>query len=448
MYRQLFAWVVTFNLVALILAATGAWPWAFHHRVQFALANTLISVLARNEVGLQLHSCSQINAHWRHSFLTHSHPCIQVFLRVLYTFMVKTVTLGTKHGLGTLWAPVFVRNLITAFLLHVGGVHSGAGVGSLMWLVYGSVYMIISYAAYNIWIVLLGYALLVTVFLTVVSATPFLRFHYHNVFEHLHRYAGWSSLLVMAIFIILLQGGKTYQWHKFVASYWLWVTIVTVLLVALPWACVSRVPVMHEVPESNRITLLKFPGYIEPGFYGRISHKRLSEWHVFGCFGESVSQPHHFMICSAVGDFTKDLAKHPPSHLYTRLIKFPGFSYCHRMYGRGIAICTGAAIGVFISLFSNEGLTNFDLIWVGSKFQDTYGSTVLSLLRKGCPGDRLTLYDTSLHGRPNLVSLACAAYYDKQAEAVFCVSNRMGTLDLVHGCRRVGVPAFGPIWDA
>ena len=92
-----------------------------------------------------------------------------------------------------------------------GGVHSGAGVGSLMGLVYGSVYMIISYAAYSIWIVLSGYALLVTVFLAVISATPFLRFHYHNVFEHLHRYAGWSSLLVTVIFIILLQGGKTFS---------------------------------------------------------------------------------------------------------------------------------------------------------------------------------------------------------------------------------------------
>jgi len=61
----------------------------------------------------------------------------------------------------------------------------------------------------------------------------------------------------------------------------------------------------------------------------------------------------------------------PPVALYTRTIKFPGFSYCHRMYSGGVAICTGAAIGVFISLFSNKGLTNFSLIWVGSKFEAT-----------------------------------------------------------------------------
>lgn len=50
-YRQLFAWILAFNLAVAIVAATQAWPWAHTHRVQFAVANTLISVLARNEVG-------------------------------------------------------------------------------------------------------------------------------------------------------------------------------------------------------------------------------------------------------------------------------------------------------------------------------------------------------------------------------------------------------------
>ena len=49
-YRQLFAWIVGFNLAVAIVAATGTWSWAHTHRVQFAVANTLICVLARNEV--------------------------------------------------------------------------------------------------------------------------------------------------------------------------------------------------------------------------------------------------------------------------------------------------------------------------------------------------------------------------------------------------------------
>lgn len=50
LYRQLFAWIVAFNLTAAVLAAAGTWDWAHRHRVQFAVANTLITVTARNEV--------------------------------------------------------------------------------------------------------------------------------------------------------------------------------------------------------------------------------------------------------------------------------------------------------------------------------------------------------------------------------------------------------------
>ena len=50
LYRQLFAWIVAFNLITLVLAATGKWEWANRHRVQFAVTNTLITSLTRNEV--------------------------------------------------------------------------------------------------------------------------------------------------------------------------------------------------------------------------------------------------------------------------------------------------------------------------------------------------------------------------------------------------------------
>ena len=373
---------------------------------------------------------------------------LQVFMRILYTVLVKVVTAGTKDGLGTVWAPTFLRNLITNFLLHSGGVHSGCGIGSLIWLIYAAVYLATDHILFTVWVKIFGYALMALISLSCLTAIPSLRFKYHNLFEHGHRYIGWLSLVVMMVFIILLYGGPYYNWRDFLGSYWLWLSLITVVLVALPWCCVARVPVIAEIPASKRITLLKFSGYVRTGLYGRISRGPLSEWHVFGCFSQDPLQGSHYMICSAVGDFTKALAERPPEYLYTRLIKFPGFSYCHRMYHSGVAICTGAAIGVFISLFSNQGLTNFSLIWVGSKFEATYGQCVVDMLRRGCPPDKLTLYDTSVNGRPNLVDLAADAYHKQKAEVVFCVSNLIGTRSIVHGCRQQGIPAFGPVWDA
>lgn len=50
LYRQLFAWIVVANLTVAILAAAGACDWASKRRVQFAVANTLVTLLTRNEV--------------------------------------------------------------------------------------------------------------------------------------------------------------------------------------------------------------------------------------------------------------------------------------------------------------------------------------------------------------------------------------------------------------
>ena len=73
---------------------------------------------------------------------------------------------------------------------------------------------------------------------------------------------------------------------------------------------------------------------------------------------------------------------------------------------------------------------------------------VMEILRNNCPPDKLTLYDTAVHGRPDLVELAATAYQEQEAEVVFCVSNLEGTKAIVRGCRSRGIPAFGPIWDA
>lgn len=188
--------------------------------------------------------------------------------------------MGTPEGLGTLWAPRCLRNLLTNFLLHIGGIHSGCGISSLIWLIYSAVYLAADHFLFTVWVKIFGYALMSLVVLSCVSATPVLRFKYHNLFEHTHRYLGWSSLAVMLVFIILLYGGPTYNWRSFLGTYWLWLTVAAIVLVALPWCCVAPVTVVAEIPASKRITLLKFPGYVRTGLYGRISRHFLSEWHV------------------------------------------------------------------------------------------------------------------------------------------------------------------------
>jgi hypothetical protein len=58
------------------------------------------------------------------------------------------------------------------------------------------------------------------------------------------------------------------------------------------------------------------------------------------------------------------------------------------------------------------------------------------------------VWDTSERGKPDLLRLARRAYEEFDAEAVFVVSNQATTRRLVHGLDRLGIPAFGPIWDS
>ena len=58
------------------------------------------------------------------------------------------------------------------------------------------------------------------------------------------------------------------------------------------------------------------------------------------------------------------------------------------------------------------------------------------------------IWDTTKHGKPDLLELALTSYAEFHAEAVFIVSNKSTTRRLVHDLELRGIPAFGPIWDS
>jgi hypothetical protein len=56
--------------------------------------------------------------------------------------------------------------------------------------------------------------------------------------------------------------------------------------------------------------------------------------------------------------------------------------------------------------------------------------------------------DTHIEGRKDLVVIAYTLYMEEGAEAVFCVSNKALTRNVVYELGSRGVPTFGPIWDS
>ena len=71
LYRQLCVVIVCANLVLIVVASAGGCEWASRRRVQFAVANTLVTVLTRNEV----RPCKSACPRWYLLFVLRNHLC-------------------------------------------------------------------------------------------------------------------------------------------------------------------------------------------------------------------------------------------------------------------------------------------------------------------------------------------------------------------------------------
>ena len=76
----------------------------------------------------------------------------------------------------------------------------------------------------------------------------------------------------------------------------------------------------------------------------------------------------------------------------------------------------------------------------------TYGDALVDEVLAAHPD--AVIWDTTERGKPDLLRVAHDVCRDFAAEAAQVVSNKAATWRLVHGLERLGVPAFGPIWDS
>lgn len=417
-YRRLCVAALAFNLALMLCAALGRFSTGSTHAVLFAVGNILVAVLFRNEV----------------------------FLFGLYWC--------TVNGCLFFHMPLRVRKCATDLLLHIGGLHSGCGVSSLMWLgltmahLQQHLHLKITTAT----VVSIGWVVMGLLLLTCLAAFPVLRWFLHNVFERTHRFAGWSALALLWVFVILADAYDPltgeYDPHQVVNKSELWIILVITLLIIAPWLSVRRVPVKAITPSKSN-TVLEISGGIADGMLGRISRQPLLEWHAFGIMSAGPASNSHSMLIVARGDFTCGLVTDPPSFLWVRCFRFAGLPFCVRMYKSVVAVATGAGIGVVLSSMVqlDPNAIHFHFIWVAKDIPATYGNEVLSLVALIAP-QNLTVIDTAAEARPDLANLVCMKAKSMSAEAVFITSNPKVTHQVQRQCMHEGIAAFGPIWDS
>ncbi|XP_022714586.1 uncharacterized protein LOC111274236 [Durio zibethinus] len=166
-YKRLFVVCLTLNIIGLGLAATGHFPYARNRAALFSIANILALTLCRSEA----------------------------FLRVVFWLAVKV--------LGRSWVPFPIKTATTYLLQSLGGMHSSCGISSVAWLIYALVLTLNDRENTSPEIIGVASTSLSLLCLSCLAAFPLVRHLHHNVFERIHRFAGWTALGLLWAFIIL-----------------------------------------------------------------------------------------------------------------------------------------------------------------------------------------------------------------------------------------------------
>lgn len=145
------------------------------------------------------------------------HSIVTAILLWLYFAGALRVTAGTLAIIELLVGVVF-RNEIVISLLHlgiallpigrwfcnrmlhcIGGIHTSAAVNVIMWL-----FIYLAKEARTPSTLVVGSILLFLVITVSCTALPVIRTKYHNHFEFVHRFIGWTALGVLIILVVLL----------------------------------------------------------------------------------------------------------------------------------------------------------------------------------------------------------------------------------------------------
>ncbi|TFK44880.1 hypothetical protein BDQ12DRAFT_40544 [Crucibulum laeve] len=413
-YRKFYMTVMLLNLIGIAFAISGKWTYPRRYTGAFVLGNLLTAILMRNEL----------------------------FGRFLYLVIN---TLFAK------WTPLKFRLGCTSVLQHLGGIHSGCAVSGFLWLLFRVASIFIDHKANHDSVLVMGVITNLIVGVSIISAFPWVRNTHHNVFERHHRFMGWLGLLSTWIFVVLGDSYNldTHTWDpdglRILKQQDFWFAFGMTVFVLIPWFTIREVKVDVEIP-SPKVVILRFERGMQQGLLARISRSSIMEYHAFGIISEGKHAKEHYLICGVQGDFTRGLVENPPTHVWTRQLKFAGVSNTSTLYKRGIRICTGTGLGAALSTCLQS--PDWYLIWIGSDQEKTFGPTISSLIHRHLGPERVTLWDSRKRGgRPDTMKLIKEAYLSWGAEVVFITSNFQGNKEMMEGCKAAGIPAFGTLWD-
>ncbi|KUL26238.1 hypothetical protein [Streptomyces regalis] len=385
-YNRLAALVLTANLTFLW---TG-WPLSTPTLGHAALANLALAVLVRQQYVINL-------------------------LFRLATWAPTTWPLKVRWTLGKVY--------------HFGGLHVGGALAGTAW------FLALAFMTTDPALLAVSWTLITLLAIVIGTALPPFRSRHHDHFEKIHRFGGWTALILFWAHTLLSSSGPVA----------LMVLALVTFSVALPWLRLRKVDVRLERP-SRHVVLARFDHGETPfaGSSTAISRSPLKEWHSFANV-PAPGEPGFRLTISRAGDWTGAFIDDLPARVWVKGITTAGVANIETLFKKVVYVATGSGIGPCLPhLLAAEVPSR--LVWATRDPRTTYGDALVDEILAVQPNAQV--WDTSRHGKPDMVRLAYEAYRDFGAEAVICISNKKLTWQVVHGLERRGIPAYGAIWDS
>ncbi|KAF7365226.1 putative three-domain protein adenylation-thiolation-dehydrogenase [Mycena venus] len=412
LYRRLFGIVFVTNVtIAIVLLSRGA---NTQHLGLITLANLFVAILIRQEY------------------------VVNVFFNVFC-------------AVPTSWSLSIRR--VCARVYHIGGLHSGCAISGVIWLAllcaqatkeaaeggdvsHASVATV--FVSYSIFLLLVGIA---------IFAHPSLRSKRHDSFECVHRYFGWSSIILVWVQAVALTNdyrGEQSLFYDLVTSGPFWMLVIMTGSIILPWLQLKEVPVRSEVLSKHAVRLYFTYCTPKPGSFVRLATHPLKDWHGFATIPVP-NEKGFSLVISKAGDWTTARIMEPPSTIWVRGTPCFGVLRIVPLFQRVVLVATGSGIGPCAPcLFAQR--VPIRLLWTSPDVRETFGDTLVSQILDASPD--AVIYDTRKHGKPDMVKLTLRLVAEFKAEAVCIISNQKLTQKVVYGMMSRGIPAFGAIWDS
>ena len=177
------------------------------------------------------------------------------------------------------WVPLVFRARL-ARIFHYGGIHSGCGTAATMWFFLQTILVTVAFpknpTPMALADLITSWFLILLLFVILLSAYPSFRKGHHDKFEMLHRFSGWSALIIFwtHLFLVAVQeqatdtrASKPNFAVRFFSTPSFWFLLISTSCGLLSW---SRMRLRNVTAErlSNHAIRLHFDYKDMPPFYG------------------------------------------------------------------------------------------------------------------------------------------------------------------------------------